>query len=382
MTQGRRYIWQFPTWPEFQWDSAVLLKLLGDCRFQQGSLLAQMRELGFEVQQQARAEVLIEEALKTSEIEGVRLDTRTVRSSVARRLGLPSAGLAEVNNPLADGVVEILIDATQNHGRKLTAERLFGWHAALFPTGYSGMHKIQVADWRDDREGPMQVLSGPMGREKVHYQAPPADSLKDEMKRFFLWWNKSRNEMDGILRAGVAHLWFVSVHPFDDANGRIARTITDMALAQDENLATRCYSLSSQIMAERDAYYKVLERTNKKDGDISEWLKWFLACMSRAILSSNRLLSNVMQKARFWKRHAQTDLNDRQRKAINRLLDAGPGGFEGGLTNRKYAGVTHVSRATAQRELADLVNKGILRPNPGGGRSVSYGLVWNGTRND
>jgi Fic family protein len=382
MTQGRRYIWQFPTWPEFRWDSAVLLKLLGDCRFQQGSLLAQMRELGFEVQQQARAEVLIEEALKTSEIEGVRLDTRAVRSSVARRLGLPSAGLAEVNNPLADGVVEILIDATQNHGRKLTAERLFGWHAALFPTGYSGMHKIQVADWRDDREGPMQVVSGPMGREKVHYQAPPADSLKDEMKRFFLWWNKNRNEMDGILRAGVAHLWFVSVHPFDDGNGRIARTLTDMALAQDENLATRCYSLSSQIMAERDAYYKVLERTNKKDGDISEWLKWFLACMSRAILSSNRLLSNVMQKARFWKRHAQTDLNDRQRKAINRLLDAGPGGFEGGLTNRKYAGVTHVSRATAQRELADLVNKGILRPNPGGGRSVSYGLVWNGTRND
>jgi Fic family protein len=382
MTQGRRYIWQFPTWPEFRWDSAVLLKLLGDCRFQQGSLLAQMRELDFEVQQQARAEVLIEEALKTSEIEGVRLDTRAVRSSVARRLGLPSAGLAEVNNPLADGVVEILIDATQNHGRKLTAERLFGWHAALFPTGYSGMHKIQVADWRDDREGPMQVVSGPMGREKVHYQAPPADSLKDEMKRFFLWWNKNRNEMDGILRAGVAHLWFVSVHPFDDGNGRIARTITDMALAQDENLATRCYSLSSQIMAERDAYYKVLERTNKKDGDISEWLKWFLACMSRAILSSNRLLSNVMQKPRFWKRHAQTDLNDRQRKAINRLLDAGPGGFEGGLTNRKYAGVTHVSRATAQRELADLVNKGILRPNPGGGRSASYGLVWNATRND
>jgi len=382
MTQGRRYIWQFPTWPEFRWDSAVLLKLLGDCRFQQGSLLAQMRELGFEVQQQARAEVLIEEALKTSEIEGVHLDTRAVRSSVARRLGLPSAGLAEVNNPLADGVVEILIDATQNHGRKLTAERLFGWHAALFPTGYSGMHKIQMADWRDDREGPMQVVSGPMGREKIHYQAPPAERVNDEMKRFFSWWDKSRNEMDGILRAGVAHLWFVSVHPFDDGNGRIARTITDMALAQDENLATRCYSLSSQIMAERDAYYKVLERTNKKDGDISQWLKWFLACMSRAILSSNRLLSNVMQKARFWKRHAQTVLNDRQRKALNRLLDAGPGGFEGGLTNRKYAGVTHVSRATAQRELADLVNKGILRPNPGGGRSVSYGLVWNETRND
>ena len=382
MTQARRYIWQFPTWPEFRWDSTVLLKLLGDCRFQQGSLLAQMRELGFEVQQQARAEVLIEEALKTSEIEGVRLDMRAVRSSVARRLGLPPAGMPEVTNLLADGVVEILLDATQNHGRKPIAGRLFGWHAALFPTGYSGIHKIRVAAWRDDRQGPMQVVSGPIGRQKVHYQAPPADRLKDEMKRFFRWWHKSRNEMDGILRAGVAHLWFVAVHPFDDGNGRIARTLTDMALAQDENLATRCYSLSSQIMAERDAYYKILERTNKQDGDITEWLRWFLTSMSRAVLNSNRLLSSVMQKARFWKRHAQTDLNNRQRKALNRLLDAGPDGFEGGLSNRKYAGMTHVSRATAQRELADLVKKGILRQNPAGGRSASYSLVRDETHGD
>jgi Fic family protein len=252
----------------------------------------------------------------------------------------------------------------------------------LFPTGYSGIHKIRVAAWRDDRQGPMQVVSGPIGREKVHYQAPPADRLKDEMKRFFRWWHKSRNEMDGILRAGVAHLWFVAVHPFDDGNGRIARTLTDMALAQDENLATRCYSLSSQIMAERDAYYKILERTNKQDGDITEWLRWFLTSMSRAVLNSNRLLSSVMQKARFWKRHAQTDLNNRQRKALNRLLDAGPGGFEGGLSNRKYAGMTHVSRATAQRELADLVKKGILRQNPAGGRSASYSLVRDETHGD
>ena len=305
-----------------------------------------------------------------------------MRSSVARRLGLPSAGLPEINEPLADAVVEILLDATQNHESRLTAERLFGWQAALFPTGYSGIHRIQVAAWRDDRKGPMQVVSGPMGREKVHYQAPPANRLKDEMKRFFRWWEKGRKEMDGILRAGAAHLWFVAVHPFDDGNGRIARAITDMALAQDENLATRCYSLSSQIMAERDAYYEVLERTNKQDGDITQWLKWFLACMSRAILSSNRLLSNVMQKARFWQRHAQTDLNDRQRKALNRLLDAGPGGFEGGLTNRKYAGMTHISRATTQRELADLVKKGILLQNPGGGRSASYDLIWDEIQGD
>ncbi|MGD8210212.1 MAG: Fic family protein [Desulfobacterales bacterium] len=382
MIRRGNYIWQYPSWPKFQWDSTVLLKSLGECRFQQGSLLTQMRDLGFEVQQQARAEVLIEETLKTSEIEGVHLDARAVRSSVARRLGLPAAGLPEVNIPIADGVVEILLDATQNHSRKLTTERLFGWHAALFPTGYSGMHKIRVAAWRDDKKGPMQVISGPIGREKVHYQAPPAKHLNEEMKRFFSWWDKSHKEMDGILRAGVAHLWFAAIHPFDDGNGRIARTLTDMALAQDENFATRCYSLSSQIMAQRDAYYAVLENTSKGDGDITQWLQWFLKCVSRAIVSSNRMLSSVMLKARFWKHHAQTDLNHRQRKALNRLLDAGPGGFEGGLTNRKYAGITHVSRATAQRELANLVKKGILRPNPGGGRSASYDLIWDEFRID
>ncbi|MBE9544149.1 MAG: Fic family protein [Proteobacteria bacterium] len=381
MTHKKQYIWQRPSWPHFRWEDAELLKPLGDCRFQQGSLLAQMRELGFEVQQQARAEVLIEEALKTSEIEGEHLDPIAVRSSVARQLGLPSGGLPVVRNQQADGIVEILLDATLHHGRQLTADRLFGWHAALFPTGYSGMHKIRVADWRDDQKGPMQVVSGPRGRELVHYVAPPADQLEREMKSFFRWWEKSRNELDGVLRAGVAHLWFVAVHPFEDGNGRIARTLTDMALAEDENLSTRCYSLSSQIMAERDEYYEVLERTNKQDVDITEWLKWFLKCMSRAILSSNKLLSNVMLKAHFWKRYAQTDLNVRQRKAINRLLDAGPGGFEGGMTNRKYAGLTHVSRATAQRELADLVAKGILQPNPGGGRSASYDLVWDKIKN-
>ncbi len=380
MTHGGQYIWQAPSWPEFRWDSTALLRFLGDCRFRQGSLLAQMRELGFEVQQQARAEVLIEEALKTSEIEGERLDPNAVRSSVARRLGLPSAGLPAIRNQHADGMVEILLDATMNHEKGLTAERLFGWQAAMFPTGYSGLHKIRVAGWRDDRQGPMRVVSGPIGREKIHYEAPPADQLEGEMKRFFRWWEKNRNDMDGILRAGMAHLWFVAVHPFEDGNGRIARTLTDMTLAQDENLSTRFYSLSSQIMAERDDYYEVLERTNREAGDITEWLKWFLSCMSRAIIRSNELLSNVMQKTRFWKRYALTGLNDRQRKAINRLLEAGPCGFEGGITNRKYANMTHISRATAQRELADLVGKGILRPNPGGGRSASYDLVWDNIR--
>ncbi|MFC1859373.1 Fic family protein [Thermodesulfobacteriota bacterium] len=376
MTHNRQYIWQRPAWPEFRWDSTVLLKFLGDCRFQQGSLLTQMRELGFEVQQQARAEVLIEEALKTSEIEGERLDVNAVRSSVARRLGLPSAGLQTIRDRHADGIVDILLDATMNHERKLTSDRLFGWHAALFPTGYSGIHKIVVAGWRDDRDGPMRVVSGPIGREKIHYEAPPADGLEKEMEIFFHWWEESRNKTDGILRSALAHQWFVAVHPFEDGNGRIARALTDIALAQDENLSTRFYSLSSQIMAERDAYYSVLERTNKGGGDITEWMKWFLECMSRAILRSGKLLSNVMQKAYFWKRHTQTELNDRQRKAINRLLEAGPGGFEGSMTNRKYASMTHISRATAQRELADLVSKGILRRNPSGGRSISYDLDW------
>jgi Fic family protein len=380
MTHGGQYIWQAPSWPEFRWDSTALLRFLGDCRFRQGSLLAQMRELGFEVQQQARAEVLIEEALKTSEIEGESLDPNAVRSSVARRLGLPSAGLPAIRNQHADGMVEILLDATMNHEKGLTAERLFGWHAALFPTGYSGLHKIRFAGWRDDRQGPMRVVSGSIGREKVHYEAPPAVKLEGEMKRFFRWWEKSRNDMDGILRAGITHLWFVAVHPFEDGNGRLARTLTDMTLAQDENLSARFYSLSSQIMAERDDYYAALERTNREACDITEWLKWFLGCMSRAILRSNELLSNVMQKTRFWKRYALTGLNDRQRKAINRLLEAGPCGFEGGMTNRKYANMTHISRATAQRELADLVGKGILRPNPGGGRSASYDLVWDNIR--
>jgi len=371
-----QYIWQQPSWPEFRWDNAALIKQISMCRFQQGSLLTQMKDLGFDVRQQARAEVLIEETLKTSEIEGERLDPNAVRSSVAQRLGLPTAGMVSTNNQQADGVVQILLDATQNFKQTLTPERLFGWHAALFPTGYSGMHKIKVASWRDDRNGPMRVVSGPIGREKVHYEAPPAERLADEMNRFFGWWEDSREVMDGILRSGMAHLWFVAVHPFEDGNGRVARALSEMALAQDENLSTRYYSLSSKIMAERENYYGILERTFKGEGEITGWMKWFLECMSKAILSSNKLLSNVMLKARFWKHYARTNIKERQSKVLNRLLDAGPGGFEGGLTNRKYAGMTHVSRATAQRELADLVQKGLLRPNPGGGRSTSYDLCW------
>ena len=370
-----KYIWQTKSWPDLKWDSAKLLKPLGNIRFSQGALITQIKELGFEIQQTARADVLVEEALKTSAIEGEKLDPDAVRSSVGRRLGLPDAGLKEIIDQKAEGLVEILLDATTNYSKKITMERIWSWHAALFPTGYSGMVKISVGQWRNDSKGPMQVISGPIGQEKVHFEAPPAKKIDKEMQTFISWIN-TKDELDGIIRAGIAHIWFVSIHPFDDGNGRIARTLTEMFLAKDENNPKRFYSLSSQIMAERNEYYKILKATQSGKGDITEWLKWFLECMNRAILNSNTLLKKIMTKARVWKEFAQIKLNERQIKVINRLLDAGAGGFEGGLKNKKYMGIAHTSRATAQRELADLVNKGILIKMPGRGRSVSYDLDW------
>ncbi|MCK4767836.1 MAG: Fic family protein [Desulfobacula sp.] len=370
-----KYIWQTKSWPGLKWDSAKLLKPLGNIRFSQGALITQIKELGFEIQQTARADVLVEEALKTSAIEGEKLDPDAVRSSVGRRLGLPDAGLKEVRDQKVEGLIEILLDATTSYSKKMTLERIWGWHAALFPTGYSGMVKISVGQWRDDGKGPMQVISGPIGQEKVHFEAPPAKKLDKEMQTFLSWINE-KSQLDGIIRAGLAHIWFVTIHPFDDGNGRIARTLTDMLLARDENNPKRFYSLSSQIMAERNEYYEILKATQSGTGDITEWLKWFLECMNRAILNSNTLLKKIMTKARFWQNFAQVRLHERQTKVINRLLDAGAGGFEGGLKNKKYIGIAHTSRATAQRELADLVNKGILIKMPGGGRSASYDLDW------
>jgi Fic family protein len=376
MTQKKKYIWQHPSWPEFRWDHAALLEPLGKCRFQQGALLTQMKELGIDLKQQAQTEILIQEAIKTSEIEGERLDLNAVRSSVARRLGISTAVVPSIRNQQAEGIVDILLDATMNYRNDLTQERMFAWHASLFPTGYSGLNKIRVDSWRDDRNGPMRVVPGPIGREKIHYEAPPADRLTGEMNEFMHWWEISRSQMDGLIRAAVGHLRIVIIHPFEDGNGRIARALTEMALAQDENLPNRFYSLSAQIMAERDSYYQILEHTSTSDGDITGWIKWFLECMSRAILDSGELLFNVMLKARFWQHYAQIGLKDRQSKIVNRLLEAGPGGFEGGLTNRKYAAMGHVSKATAQRELADLLQKGILRLSMGRGRSTSYDLCW------
>jgi Fic family protein len=299
----------------------------------------------------------------------VQLNPDAVRSSVAKRLGLPAAGL-QPSTPQTDGLVDLLLDATGMHDKPLTAERLKGWQTALFPDGYSGLVKIATGKWRHT---PLEVVSGPIGKEKAHFTAPPPERLAAEMDRFVHWFNKESTTLDGLLRAAVAHLYFVTIHPFDDGNGRIARAITDMALAQDEKLRERPYSLSSRIMAERDGYYAELERTQKGNGDITGWLLWFLGCFQRALASSETVMENVARKARFWQRTGNLQLSSHQRKVINRLLDAGEE-FHGGLTTRKFAGIAHVSRATAFREIADLLDKGVLKQNPGRGRSTSYSL--------
>ncbi|MCB9720064.1 MAG: Fic family protein [Candidatus Omnitrophica bacterium] len=368
-----KYIWQKKSWPGLYWRSEELLSLLGKVRHKQGELVAIGKSLGFELSNQAQAEILVEETVKTSAIEGEVLNRDSVRSSVARRLGLPEAGMAPAGRHV-EGLVEILLDATRNHHEPLTVQRLKGWQAALFPTGYSGFKKIRVGDWRD---GPIDVVSGPVGRERIHFEAPPGEVVAEEMKRFLNEWKKSLGKEEGVLRAGVAHLWFVTVHPFEDGNGRIARAITDMALAQDEQQPLRLYSFSSQIMEERDDYYAVLEQTQKGTLDITAWLTWFLGCLLRSMDRSEALIQKVLTKARFWQRHSQTTLNDRQKKIVNRLLDAGEGEFQGGLTTRKYVAIAKTSRSTAVREINDLVEKQVLVRDPQSkGRSVRYELNW------
>ena len=368
-----KYIWQNKDWADFTWDSGRLLPLLGKARQTQGKILARVKTLGLNLNSEAQAEILTEEALKTSAIEGEVLSRDSVRSSVARHLGLSQALLPQVERHI-DGLVEILLDATRNYDKPLTAKRIKGWQAALFPTGYSGLHKIRAGEWR---AGEVQVVSGPVGRERVHFQAPPKERLDSEIKGFLSWWEKSLWKEEGFLRAGVAHFWFVTVHPFDDGNGRVTRALTDMALAQDEKSQVRLYSFSSQIMEERHAYYDVLEKCSKAGLDITEWLEWFLGCLIRAMEKSEIIIAKVLAKAEFWQAHGQTTLNDRQRKVINCLLDAGEGQFQGGLTTRKYASMTKVSRATAFREISDLVDKKILAQNPQTkGRNVSYEVNW------
>jgi Fic family protein len=366
------YIHELKGWPKFHWSHERVTELLVAVSRHQGRLIGRMEALGFQLRAEAVLESLTEEVIKSSEIEGEVLDKAQVRSSIARRLGLDIGALAPVDRNV-EGVVEMMLDATQNYDRPLTEERLFGWHAALFPTGRSGMTKITVGAWRTDKSGPMQVVSGPIGRERVHYEAPIASRLKGEMRAFLKWFNAGSG-IDPVLKAAVAHLWFVTVHPFEDGNGRIARAIADMALARSEESPRRFYSMSAQIRAERKSYYDILETTQKGDLDITAWLQWFLACLDRAFDGADVTLASVLRKARFWDTYAHEKVNERQRKVLNRILD----GFEGKLTNAKWAALTKSSSDTALRDIDDLVKRGILVKDTGGGRSTSYCLAVDG----
>ena len=360
------YLHELPDWTHFRWDPYKLGGRLSSLRLRQGRLEGRMATLGFNLSREAVFKTLTQDALKTSEIEGERLDVEQVRSSIARRLGI-DIGALKPSDRHVDGVVDMVLDATRNYAAPLTAERLFGWHAALFPTGYSGMSKVRTGGWRDDSGGPMQVVSGAIGHETVHYQAPAASKVPAEMDAFLRWFN-SEDEPDPLLKAALAHLWFVSIHPFDDGNGRIARAIADLQLARSEESPARYYSMSAQIRVERKEYYDILEQTQKGTMDVSGWMNWFLDCLGHALDAAQTELASIVAKARFWESVREVSLNDRQRMMLNRLLD----GFEGKLTNAKWAKLAKCSPDTALRDLQYLVDRGILLRGPEGGRSTSY----------
>lgn len=366
------WIWQQPEWPHFRWEDGRLAPALARARLAQGKVLGATRLLDASLSLEAIAAILVEDGLTTSAIEGERLDLDSVRSSVARHLGLPTAGLPPPPRAV-DGLIEVLLDATMGYDRPLALDRLCGWQAALFPTGRSGLHAIRTGSLRGTE--PMQVISGAIGHEKVHFLAPPREVLEIELDRFLAWFNTPR-DVDGLVRAGIAHLWFVTLHPFEDGNGRLARAITDMALSQDEQQSMRFFSLSAQILRERDRYYAILEHTQRSGLDVTDWLLWFLAQVEAAANAAEQTVATTLAKARFWLRHQSAGINERQRKVLNRLLDAGPDGFAGGINTRKYMSLTKTSRATAYRELANLVEKGCLHPSGGGGRSSGYSIVW------
>ena len=363
------YIWELPDWPRFQWDANTLAQPLAAVHLKQGRLLGRLERLGFALQIEAELQATTEEAVKNAEIEGEILNRESVRSSVARRLGMPDAALGPVDRR-ADGIVEMTLDATRNCMAPLTREQLFAWQAALFPTGRSGLHEIKIGAWRDDARGPMQVVSGPIGREKVHYQAPPAGQIEAEMQAFIAWFNELP-VIDGVLHAAIAHLWFVTIHPFEDGNGRIARVLADMSLARSENSPQRFYSLSSLIRRDRSGYYGSLERTQKGDLDITARLLWFVECFSKTIDEAERSCADVLHKAEFWHRHALTPFNERQRTMLNRVLD----GFEGKLTARKWAVIAKCSMPTAQRDIKEMIDRGILIRNEGGSKNTSYSVA-------
>jgi len=363
------YIYQKDNWPNFTWTAESIVNLLSEARNLQGRLIGKMELLGFDLRNEALLDTLTLDVIKSSEIEGEVLNPDQVRSSIAKRLGMEIAGSVDSDRNV-DGVVEMTLDATQNCFKPLTADRLFDWHAALFPTGRSGMRKIRVANWRKDSTGPMQVVSGAMGKEKVHFQAPDSDLVDNEMLLFLDWFNYS-DKIDLVIKAAIAHLWFVSIHPFEDGNGRITRALSDMILAQADKSNQRFYSMSAQIRQERKGYYKILEKTQKGNLDITEWIKWFLQCLINALRSTDSILKQVLFKADFWNRHSMTIINERQRKLINKILDE----FDGKLTSSKWAKIAKCSKDTAIRDINDLINKNILQKEEAGGRSTNYELT-------
>ena len=362
----KEYIYQHQEWPNFIWSNDEIVNLLSDVRNLQGRLMGKMDSLGFEIRNEALLSTLTLDVLKTSEIEGEILNPDQIRSSIARRLGIELSGSVESDRNV-DGVVEMMLDATKNCFSPVTAERLFEWHASLFPTGRSGMQKITVGEFRKDKKGPMQVISGAIGKEKIHFQAPDSSFIEEEMN-LFLNWLQFNSEIDLVIKAAIAHLWFITIHPFEDGNGRIARALTDMLLAQSDNSNQRFYSMSSQIRIERKEYYLTLERTQRGSLDITEWLKWFLKCLKNSIESTDSVLAGVFFKANFWTKHSKTLINERQKKLLNKLID----GFEGKLTSSKWAKIAKCSRDTAIRDINDLMEKNILEKEAAGGRSTSY----------
>ena len=360
------YIWQYPEWPSFTWNDSRLISLLSEVRNLEGKIQGMMDGLGFNVQSMTALNVMTEDVLRSNEIEGVILNSDKVRSSIARHLGIDTAGLPQPDH-YTEGVVQIMMDAVTNCNKPLTPERLFNWHAALFPTGRSGMYPITVGAYRTGSE-PMQIVSGAMGKEKVHYEAPPSDVVPDMMTDFLTWINSDNTVIDPVLKAAVAHLWFVAIHPFDDGNGRLTRTITDMQLAKADGFPLRFYSMSAEILREKKAYYEILEHTTSNSTDITEWLEWFLNTMKRSILRAKETVKRVVCKSSFWQRHREIPMNERQVRVVNMLWD----GFTGKLTSSKWAKITKTSQATALRDITDLIEKGILTAAADGGRSSNY----------
>lgn len=363
------YIWQARDWPEWRFDLAALAAPMAEVSRAQGRLAGRLADVGLALRDQASLGALTEDVVKTSEIEGEALNVASVRSSIARRLGVDIGALAPVDRHV-EGVVEMVFDATTNCQAPVARDRLFGWHAALFPTGYSGLARINVGRWRDDANGPMQVVSGPVGRQRVHFEAPPALALEVETARFLDWINTDSSSPP-LIKAGLGHLWFVTLHPFDDGNGRIARAIGDLLLARAEGSRRRFYSLSAQIQRQRNAYYEILERTQKGSMDVTEWLLWFFDALHSAVEQAHLGVDSVLGKARFWRQWAEVPMNERQVKLLNKLLD----GFEGKLTTSKWAAIAKCSTDTALRDITDLVARGVLRKTDAGGRSTGYELT-------